>query len=63
AEAAGPPCFIEGRRLVAKIHGRPICWAGELRPEALERWRLEMPVAGLEMDVDVLFGLTLKGED
>jgi len=63
AEAAGPPCFIEGRRLVAKVDGRPICWAGELRPEALERWRLEMPVAGLEMDVDALFGLTLKGED
>lgn len=52
------PCFIEGRRLVAKVDGRPICWAGELKPEALERWGLEMPVAGLEMDADRLFELT-----
>jgi len=56
------PCFIEGRRLVAKVDGRPICWAGELRPEALERWGLEMPVAGLEMDVDALFELTRSKE-
>ena len=56
------PCFIEGRRLVAKVDGRPICWAGELRPEALERWGLEMPVAGLEMDVDALFELTHSEE-
>ena len=52
------PCFIEGRRLVAKVDGRPICWAGELKPEALDRWVLEMPVAGLEIDVDTLFELT-----
>jgi len=62
-EAAGPPCFIEGRRLVAKVDERPICWAGELRPEALESWGLEMPVAGLEMDVDALFELTRKSEE
>jgi len=61
-EAAGLACFIEGRRLVAKVDGKPICWAGELKPEVLERWDLEMPVAGLEIDVDVLFELTRKGE-
>ena len=62
-EAAGPACFIEGRRLVAKVDGTSICWAGELRPDALESWGLEMPVAGLEMDVDVLFELARSGED
>jgi len=62
-EAEGPTCFIEGRRLVAKVDGRPICRAGELKPEVLESWGLEMPVAGLEMDVDALFELTRKGEE
>ncbi|KON30886.1 hypothetical protein AC482_02815 [miscellaneous Crenarchaeota group-15 archaeon DG-45] len=62
-EAGGPPCFTEGRKLVAGVDGRPLCWAGELRPEALERWGLEMPVAALEMDVDALFDLALKGAD
>ena len=57
-EPSGLSCFIEGRRLMAKVDGRPICQAGELRPEALKQWGLEMPVAGLEIDVDALFELT-----
>jgi len=59
-EAGGMPCFIEGRRLVAKAGREPLCWAGELRPEVLENWRLEMPVAALEMDIDRLFELILS---
>jgi len=54
-------CFIDGRTLEAKVGERTICWAGELRPEVLENWGLEMPVAGLEMDVDALYELT-KGD-
>ncbi len=60
-EAGGWDCFIEGRRLVAKASGEPLCWAGEVRPEVLESWELEMPVAALEMDVDRLFELTSEG--
>jgi phenylalanyl-tRNA synthetase beta chain len=60
-EAGGWDCFIEGRRLVAKAAGEPLCWAGELRPEVLESWELEMPVAALEMDVGRLLELTSEG--
>lgn len=41
----------------------PICWAGELRPKALESWGMEMPMAGLEMDVDDLLELTRRCEE
>jgi phenylalanyl-tRNA synthetase beta chain len=60
-EAGGWDCFIEGRRLVAKADGESLCWAGEVRPEVLESWELEMPVAALEMDVGRL--LELASED
>ncbi len=57
----GLNCFIEGRRYVAEIGGEPLCWAGELKPEVLVSWELEMPVAALEMDVKRLFELTNEG--
>ncbi|MDH5791531.1 MAG: phenylalanine--tRNA ligase subunit beta [Candidatus Bathyarchaeota archaeon] len=60
-EAGGLDCFIEGRRYIAKVEGGPLCWAGELRPEVLGSWGLEMPVAALEMDVDKLFQTTRSG--
>jgi len=47
-------CFVDGRSLVAKVGGEPLCWAGEVRPECLESWGLEMPVAAMEMDVELL---------
>jgi phenylalanyl-tRNA synthetase beta chain len=56
----GLDCFIEGRRLVTKGDGEHLCWAGEVRPEVLEAWGLEMPVAALEMDVDLLFTLVSR---
>jgi len=51
----GWDCFIEGRRFTAVLGGEPLCWAGEMKPDVLERWEIEMPVAALEMDVDLLF--------
>lgn len=59
-EPSSLPCFIEGRGVEARVNGRHICWAGEIRPEVLENWGLEMPVAGLEMDVDALYELVLE---
>ena len=47
-------CFIDGRRYIATLGGEPVCWAGEVKPEVLESWELEMPVAALEMDVEAL---------
>jgi len=48
-------CFIDGRRFTATLGGESLCWAGEVKPEVLESWELEMPVAALEMDVEALF--------
>ncbi len=54
-EAGGWDCFIDGRSYVAKIGGDVLCWGGEVKPEVLDNWDIEMPVAALEMDIDVLF--------
>jgi phenylalanyl-tRNA synthetase beta chain len=54
-KAGGWDCFIDGRCYVAKIGDDVLCWGGEIKPEVLENWSLEMPVAALEMDIDVLF--------
>jgi phenylalanyl-tRNA synthetase beta subunit len=53
-------CFIEGRRFTAKTGDEILCWAGELKPEVLESWELEIPVAALEMDIDKLYEMTLR---
>jgi phenylalanyl-tRNA synthetase beta chain len=54
-EPSGWDCFIDGRRYVAKIGDEELCWAGEIKPKVLENWSIEMPVAALEMDIDILF--------
>ena len=61
-EDGGIDCFIEGRRYVANVGGEPIGWAGELKPEVLANWELEMPVAALEMDIDKLFKMVRPGK-
>jgi phenylalanyl-tRNA synthetase beta subunit len=53
-DPSGWDCFIEGRRFTAVADGKPLCWGGEFRPEVLMGWELEMPVAALELDVDLL---------
>ena len=60
-EPSEKSCFIDGRRLEARVNGDPICWAGELRPEVLESWELEIPIAALEMDVNTLYRIIHKG--
>jgi phenylalanyl-tRNA synthetase beta chain len=54
-EAEGWDCFIDGRRYIARINNDTLCWAGEIKPQVLDNWSLEMPVAAFEMDIDVLF--------
>ena len=54
AVEGGWDCFVDGRRLIATVNGEPLCWAGEIKPESLEAWGLEMPVAALEMDIELL---------
>jgi phenylalanyl-tRNA synthetase beta chain len=54
-KAGGWDCYMEGRRYMATLNGEVFCWAGEIKPEVLDNWILEMPVAALEVDIDVLF--------
>lgn len=56
-EAGGPDCFIDGRRFLAKVGGETLAWGGEMRPDVLLGWELEMPVAALEVDVNLLHRL------
>jgi len=56
-EAGGPDCFIDGRRFLAKVGGETLAWGGEMKPDVLLGWELEMPVAALEVDVDLLHRL------
>jgi len=56
-EASGWDCFIEGRRFTAMASDQPLCWGGEIKPEVLTNWDLDMPIAALEMDVDHLYNI------
>jgi phenylalanyl-tRNA synthetase beta chain len=56
-EPGGWNCFIDGRKLIAKIGDKSLGWAGEIKPEVLQSWGLEMPVAAMEIDVDLLHTL------
>lgn len=49
--------FIEGRVGRAIVKGRKIAYLGEINPEVLTRWGLEMPVAALELNLTELFKL------
>jgi phenylalanyl-tRNA synthetase beta chain len=53
--SGGPPCFIDGRCFNAKISEHLMGWAGEIKPEVLDNWGIELPVSALEIDVDMLF--------
>jgi phenylalanyl-tRNA synthetase beta chain len=55
-KAEGWECYIDGRKFTAYIDDKPLCWAGEIKPQVLEKWKIEMPIAALEMDIDFLFG-------
>ena len=47
--------FIEGRVGRAIVKGKKVAYLGEINPEVLSRWGLEMPVAALELNLTELF--------
>jgi phenylalanyl-tRNA synthetase beta chain len=49
------PYFIEGRSCSLEIDGIPIGKMGELHPEVLYNFKLEMPVSAFEIDLSALF--------
>ncbi len=52
--------FIPGRAASVKVKGVKIGFMGEIHPEVLQNWSLEMPVVALEIDVDLLYELFEK---
>jgi phenylalanyl-tRNA synthetase beta chain len=54
-EEADEPWAIEGRVACLKVGGKCVATFGEVRPEVLQRWQLEMPAVVVEIDLDALF--------
>ena len=52
--------FIEGRVGRAIVKGKKVAYLGEINPEVLSRWGLEMPVAALELNLTELFEVVEK---
>ncbi len=52
--------FIDGRCGRAIVKGKKLAYLGEINPEVLIRWGLEMPVAALELNLSELFGILNK---
>ena len=51
------PCFIQGRAAKIVVDGNDIGRFGEINPEVISNWELEMPAAACEICVDLLFEL------
>jgi len=51
------PCFIPGRAAKIVIKDKDLGRFGEIHPEVLNSWELEMPIAACEICVDLLFDL------
>jgi len=49
--------FIEGRIGRAIVKGKKVAYLGEIHPQVLTNWGLEMPVAALELNLTELFNL------
>ena len=47
--------FIKGRRAEIIVNGRSIGVFGEIHPEVLERFELNMPIVGFEIDLTSVF--------
>ena len=46
--------FIEGRTVKIKLNNKEIGILGEISPQIIKNWRIKMPVASLEINVDEL---------
>lgn len=54
-KAWGHPSFIDGRVAEVLFENKSLGFLGEIHPEVLENWGLEVPVSALEMDLSTLF--------
>ena len=51
------PTFIEGRTAYVTVKGKMVAWLGEVHPQVLSNFGLELPVASLELNLSQLFEL------
>jgi len=51
------PAFIEGRVGTVEINGQAVGVVGEIAPEMLDAFNIEMPAAACEINIDALFSL------
>jgi phenylalanyl-tRNA synthetase beta chain len=49
--------FIKGRVGRVTVNGKKIAYMGEISPETITNWELEMPAAALELNLTELFEL------
>ena len=54
------PSFVPGRVSKAIVNGKEIAYLGEVHPEVISNFELEMPVSALELDLGVLFEIINK---
>ena len=51
------PSFLSGRAGTILVGDREVGVIGEVHPQVLENWNLEDPVAAMELDLDMVYGL------
>ncbi|MBN2421908.1 phenylalanine--tRNA ligase subunit beta [Candidatus Woesearchaeota archaeon] len=49
------PSFIEGRVARVSVNGKDVAYIGEINPEVLQNYKIEMPVSVLELNLSELF--------
>ena len=49
--------FIQGRVARVSVNGKNVAYIGEINPQVLVNWELEMPVAAFELNLTELYGL------
>jgi phenylalanyl-tRNA synthetase beta chain len=52
--------FIPGRVGRVSINGKDVAYIGEISPEVLSNWGIEVPVAGFELNLSELLQLSIK---
>jgi len=49
------PSFIQGRCARVSVKGVDVAYIGEIHPQVISNWQIEMPVAALELNLSELF--------
>jgi phenylalanyl-tRNA synthetase beta chain len=54
------PSFLEGRVGTILVNQNDVGTIGEVHPQVIENWKLEDPVAAMELDLTTLFAIRKK---